>query len=98
MSEFEKFIPAFSAIAGAGATIYSAYQGKKAAKKQGEALQQVAQPYVPTTPTGEPAPEPVMPLPDDEKVMAAKRRSLAEQMKRRGRASTILTAEDTLGG
>lgn len=98
MSDFEAYVPAVTAIAGAGATIYSAVQSRKIAKKQMEAMQQASQPYVPMTPTGEPEPEPVMPLPDDDQVMAAKRRSLAEQQRRRGRASTILTSEDALGG
>ena len=39
-----------------------------------------------------------MPTPDDSLARKARRRSLAEQMQRRGRASTILTADDTLGG
>ena len=57
----------------------------------------------------EPPPEPVpvvtpptpVPLPDDEAVAAAKRRSIAKQMQRSGRASTMLTQDpvtgDTLG-
>lgn len=44
----------------------------------------------------------VMPTPDDEAVRNAKRRSLAEQMQRKGRQGTILTdgadAADVLGG
>lgn len=50
------------------------------------------------TPPPIPAP-PVMPVPDDTAVKAAKRKSLAEQLRRRGRASTILSDEstDTLG-
>lgn len=43
---------------------------------------------------------PVMPLPDDLNVQRAKRRSIASQMARRGRASTILTSDglsDKLG-
>lgn len=42
------------------------------------------------------APAPVMPTPDDEMMQLSKRRSLTEMMRRRGRASTILT--DPLGG
>lgn len=43
-------------------------------------------------------PEPtVMPLPDDKKSRKAKRKSLATQKARSGRASTILSAEDKLG-
>lgn len=41
-------------------------------------------------------PPPVMPTPDDEMMQLAKKRSLTEMMRRRGRASTILT--DPLGG
>ena len=44
----------------------------------------------------------VMPTPDDDAVKKAKRRSLVEQMQRKGRESTILTegtdAADVLGG
>lgn len=44
------------------------------------------------------APKP-MPLPDDKANAEARRRALVEQYGRRGRASTILTAQDeTLGG
>lgn len=39
-----------------------------------------------------------MPTPDDEAMRLARRRSIASQMQRRGRASTILTADDVLGG
>jgi hypothetical protein len=41
---------------------------------------------------------PVMPTPDDEAVKRARRRSLAAQLGRRGRQSTILSqGDDTLG-
>lgn len=52
---------------------------------------------LPPAPAVEP-PKP-MPTPNDADVRTAKRRSIAEQTQRRGRASTILTAEagDTLG-
>lgn len=50
-------------------------------------------------PSVDSAPEPLMPTPDDAKVKAVKRRSMAEQRRRRGRASTLLTMnDDTLGG
>jgi len=45
-------------------------------------------------------PEPVMPLADDAATRRARRRSITGQMRRRGRASTILTdsgAADALG-
>lgn len=48
-----------------------------------------------------PAPEPgpvVMPLADDEAIMRAKKRSIASQLKRGGRSSTILSSSgETLG-
>lgn len=48
-------------------------------------------------PLAPPKPE-VMPLPDDLAAQQAKRKSLAEQITRRGRASTILTEQsDKLG-
>lgn len=43
-------------------------------------------------------PAPVMPLPDDEAIRAAKKRSIISQRGRAGRSSTILTDNDTLGG
>ena len=49
-----------------------------------------------------PAPAPagptIMPLPDDERVRLAKKRSIIAQMSRRGRDSTILVPGDRLGG
>lgn len=46
-----------------------------------------------------PTPAPI-PLPDDQAVQASKTKSIADQIARRGRASTILTNQtsDTLGG
>jgi len=49
-----------------------------------------------TTPTLE-SPT-VMPTPDDEAVKAARRRQIAEVQARSGRASTILSQTDQLGG
>lgn len=50
---------------------------------------------------GEKMPRPgkakVMPSPDDEATKLARRRSIASQVKRGGRASTILTDRETLG-
>lgn len=39
-------------------------------------------------------PPPLMPTPDDAAMIAARKRSLAEQISRRGRASTILTNDN----
>lgn len=46
-------------------------------------------------------PKSVMPTPDDQAVRAARRRSITQQLLRRGRASTIMSADVTsepLGG
>lgn len=45
-------------------------------------------------------PEPVMPVPDDKAMRDARRRSISSQMRRRGRASTLLSESggDGLGG
>jgi len=39
-------------------------------------------------------PPPLMPIPDDEEAQKARRRSIAAQISRRGRQSTILTQRD----
>jgi len=55
----------------------------------------------PTPPIIETPPPMPVPLPDDTAIQAARRRSIATQMRRRGRRSTILTGFDegeTLGG
>jgi hypothetical protein len=41
---------------------------------------------------------PVMPVADDEAIRRAKRRSIAKQLGRGGRSSTLLTDSDSLGG
>jgi hypothetical protein len=52
----------------------------------------------PKTPPATIATPPPMPTPNDAAVQAAQRRSLAQQLGRRGRSSTILTGQDeTLG-
>ena len=43
-------------------------------------------------------PKPVMPTPDDAAVKAARKRSISSQKRRMGRASTILTGDEPLGG
>jgi len=51
-------------------------------------------------PAPAPKPEPVtpMPTPNDKAVQDAKKKSIAAITARQGRASTILTGEDTAGG
>ena len=44
-----------------------------------------------------PAPPPAVPMPDEEDIRRAKRRSTTAQMQRAGRASTILSDSDRLG-
>jgi hypothetical protein len=40
----------------------------------------------------------IMPMADDDAAMAARRRQIAEMQARSGRASTILSQDDKLGG
>ena len=42
-------------------------------------------------------PTPVMPIADSEEIKKKKRRSIAEQQQRQGRASTFMTSNDSLG-
>lgn len=53
-----------------------------------------------SAPPPAPAVEPpaVMPLPDDDAVAKARKRSIAAQMRRRGRQSTIMTQTDPVSG
>lgn len=51
-------------------------------------------PYVPTLVEEE---APAVPMPDEEDIRRAKRRSTAAQLQRAGRASTILSDSDRLG-
>lgn len=69
----------------AGATAYSAHEQSKAAKAK--------------PPASGLAPTPTMPVPDDQAIQQARRRSIVGQLARRGRASTILTepTEEKLG-
>ena len=55
-------------------------------------------PKTPDAPVVEPPP--VMPVPDDEAMKKARRRSITQQLSRRGRQSTILSdsSSDALGG
>jgi gas vesicle protein len=93
MSDFgnaiKPFIPLVGAVVGAGATMYAA---KKSSKAQNQTQQDMSS--LATPPVVEPVTE--MPVTDDKEVLAAKRRSLSEQIRRRGRTSTILT-DDELG-
>ena len=50
------------------------------------------------TPAQEPTPVmPIMPIADSEEIKKKKRRSIAEQQQRQGRASTFMTSNDSLG-
>ena len=43
-------------------------------------------------------PEPVQPLVDDARAKVARKRSVIQQLNRGGRASTLLSGNDTMGG
>jgi len=81
-----QFIPLIAAAVTTAGTVYAAGQARKASK-------QTQAPAAEVPDVG--APEP-MPVADDAQAALAKRRSVADQMRRRGRASTILT--DLQGG
>jgi len=53
----------------------------------------VVQPFLAATQV-----KPTMPTPDDAAMKAARKRSIANQRRRMGRASTILTGDEPLGG
>lgn len=61
------------------------HSAEAAAEKQQQQLEELAA-----------KPKPVIPVADDKAIQDAKRRSISDQIRRRGRASTILT--DTTGG
>lgn len=90
---------AISAGIVAGGTLagsaYQAHQGRKARKK---AEQQAALEREALAELREDEP-PVMPIADDEGARRARRRSIAAQLRRRGRQSTILSdsSADPLG-
>lgn len=52
----------------------------------------------PAAPLPKVEPTPEMPTPDDAAVKAEKRKSIAKQRARRGRASTIFSEDEPLGG
>lgn len=69
---------------------------KKGSKKILSVLTGGASKAITDRPKAVPEPAPV-PMPDEEDIRRARRRSLAAQANRGGRASTILTDEDRLG-
>lgn len=83
---------AIPAIIGAAATVYSSVQSAKMAKKSFALQQQQASDLKNALAS---QPQPTMPQPTGQATEAAKRLSLEEQMRRRGRAASILT--DTAG-
>lgn len=77
-----------AAIIGVGTVLYSQDQSRKQAHTQADAIKAQTEA---TTKALANNPQPVMPTPDDASVQSAKQASIAEQVARRGRASTILT-------
>ena len=89
-------------VVGGAGVAYSTDQQRKSAHEAIDAQRAAAAALsVPEPPTVS-APVPTMPTPglQSETARAARRASIAEQMRRRGRASTILTgaSSDVLGG
>lgn len=82
----------FGTIVGVSESEKARKSSKKAAKAQTEALEQLTEQAEEVEP---------IPLADDEAADAARRRSVSEQIRRRGRQSTILTGptqSSPLGG
>lgn len=80
----------FSAVQGADDARRARHTAEAQAEQQTKAIQEL-----------QAKPQPVVPVADDRAMADARRRSIAEQMRRRGRQSTILTdsgAGDALGG
>lgn len=81
-------VPIVVGLLGAGTAAYSMDQSRKQAHAQADAIR--AQNEQLATALND-NPQPVMPTADGSSVQAAKQASIAEQVARRGRASTILT-------
>lgn len=79
--------PLAKVAATAAGYYYGGPVGAMAASTAFDALLPEKKPELPQA-----SPVPTMPTPNDEAVRAARKRSLASQSLRRGRASTILTA------
>ena len=86
------------AVVGGGGVAYSTDQQRKAAHEAMDAQRAAAAAL--SVPELQAQPVPTMPSPglQSDTARAARRASIAEQMRRRGRASTILTGTDVLGG
>jgi hypothetical protein len=80
-------VAALSAAAAAGTAVQASHEAKKA-KSRADNLASLAPTVEPVT---------AMPMVDDVATKAAKKRSLLDQRRRRGRASTILTDGDSSG-
>jgi hypothetical protein len=90
-----------AAIITAAATVGSAASQASQAKKARQSAESQAALERQALADLQTEPEPVMPTADDEATARAKRRSIASQMRRRGRQSTILTdpaSTEPLGG
>lgn len=85
-------ILAISSAIGVG----SSYIGQQKAQKKADQDAALARQQMADLQSAAAAPKPVIPAANDEAVRRAKERSIASQIRRRGRASTILT--DTTAG
>lgn len=87
---------AIASAVGAGAS----YVGQQKAQKQADKDAALARQQMADLQAEASKPKPVIPAANDEAVRRARERSIASQLRRRGRSSTILTqsdATDTLG-
>lgn len=88
MGLFKSIGKAFKGLAGFATGIVGGVLGGLLDKPE---VPEIPPPPVVTPPTP-------MPLPDDEAIQQARRRSIAAQMQRSGRASTLLTQDPVTGG
>jgi len=94
MGKLTKFVAPIATLAGtffggpAGTAIGGALGSAASSGLAGLVKQNLPKPVAPT----------VMPTPDDDAVQQAKKRQIAEIQARSGRASTILSGGDRLGG
>lgn len=90
-----------SAAVGLGAAAFAGFNQADEARRARHTAQDAGEANQKALEELQAKPLPVVPVADDKAMRDARRRSIAEQMRRRGRQSTILTdtgAGDTLGG
>lgn len=89
------FSAAIAAVA-VGSMVYGAHEQNKARKEE-EKQTAAARDQLEAVKRQISAEDAASPMPDPNDQKRAKRRSISEQMRRRGRSSTVLTGDSTVG-